>query len=263
MKRGRWFGLVQAVYPLLALLVVSTILPGGRVSSQSSGLVCISQGSDSCPSSEPRLAGEPGTKLSVGLVIQGSQAFDSYSVMLDVDLSILNLTSVSTVGGLLQNVSYVVCSYGFGTNNPCFGWLGGGNVHLHGSGSVTRAPTTGLLLTLTFDVLARTNGTSLDPFGQVSPSGWSCSCALLYNSVTQVSSMTGVQGALFRNTGVTLMGDTNGDCRVDLGDLVTVAFAYGSVPGSNNWNPSADLNRDNIVNTMDLVLLATNYGRTC
>ena len=116
--------LVQALYLLLALLAFSMVSPMGRVSSQPSALVCISQSNDSCPSSEPRLAGEPGTQLSLRLVIQNSEAFDSYSVMLAVDPSILNLTSVSTAGGLLENVSYVVCTNGYGTNNPCFGWLG-------------------------------------------------------------------------------------------------------------------------------------------
>src|SRR5712692_2542931 len=41
-----------------------------------------------------------------------------------------------------------------------------------------------------------------------------------------------------------LFGDLNNDCIVDISDLVIVASAFGSIPGSNNWNPVADVDHD-------------------
>jgi hypothetical protein len=41
-------------------------------------------------------------------------------------------------------------------------------------------------------------------------------------------------------------------------DLVALAKAYGSTPGSPNWNPASDLNKDGVVNLIDLMTLAHN-----
>jgi len=61
---------------------------------------------------------------------------------------------------------------------------------------------------------------------------------------------------------VTIPGDVNGDCIVDIFDLVLVASAYGSTPISPNWNPNTDINGDNIVDIFDLVIVASHYGET-
>jgi len=60
---------------------------------------------------------------------------------------------------------------------------------------------------------------------------------------------------------VRLMGDVNGDGRVDLKDLALVARAFGSTPGSPNWNPAADVNGDGVVNMKDIALVARNFGQ--
>lgn len=49
---------------------------------------------------------------------------------------------------------------------------------------------------------------------------------------------------------------------VGLSDQVTLALAYGSQPGSPNWNPVADLNHDGIVNLADLSILSHFYGQS-
>jgi parallel beta-helix repeat protein len=59
-----------------------------------------------------------------------------------------------------------------------------------------------------------------------------------------------------------IVGDTNHDGIVNNLDLLALALAYGSVPGSLNWNVRADLNDDHIVNVVDLFNLAKNYGKT-
>jgi len=59
-----------------------------------------------------------------------------------------------------------------------------------------------------------------------------------------------------------ILGDVNGDGKVDLSDLVAVGLAYGSQPGDPNWNPDADLNNDGTVGLQDLVTVALHYGES-
>lgn len=59
---------------------------------------------------------------------------------------------------------------------------------------------------------------------------------------------------------VTILGDLNGDFTVNLKDLYIIAHAFGSMPGDPHWDPRADLNRDSITDTEDLVTAAKNYG---
>ena len=63
------------------------------------------------------------------------------------------------------------------------------------------------------------------------------------------------------NITVRLLGDVNGDGRVDLRDIALVARAFGSEgpnylfpssPSSKNWNPNADINNDGVVNMKDI-----------
>ncbi len=54
--------------------------------------------------------------------------------------------------------------------------------------------------------------------------------------------------------------DLDHDGVVNIGDIATIALAYGSVPGSSNYNPAADLNADGTINILDLALAASDYG---
>lgn len=62
-----------------------------------------------------------------------------------------------------------------------------------------------------------------------------------------------------------LFYDINGpdgkpDGKVDIRDLTTVAWAFGSFPGYPTWNPIADLNGDDKVNIRDIALMASVFG---
>ena len=59
-----------------------------------------------------------------------------------------------------------------------------------------------------------------------------------------------------------LLGDTDGNGKVDIFDVVTVAKAFGSVFGDDDWNPETDLNSDGIVDIYDVVIIAKNFGKT-
>jgi hypothetical protein len=62
---------------------------------------------------------------------------------------------------------------------------------------------------------------------------------------------------------VTIIGDIDANFRVDLGDLVLLAKAYGSRLGDSNWNEFADLAEPKgAVTLSDLVTLAVYYGQS-
>jgi hypothetical protein len=60
---------------------------------------------------------------------------------------------------------------------------------------------------------------------------------------------------------VRLLGDVNGDGRVDMKDIAMVARAFGSTSSSPNWNPAADINGDGTVSMKDIAIVARNFGQ--
>jgi len=61
----------------------------------------------------------------------------------------------------------------------------------------------------------------------------------------------------------TLIGDINGDCKVDYRDLGILGATYGLSLGDSGYNAAADLNGDNMVNYRDLGMLGAHYGEVC
>lgn len=59
---------------------------------------------------------------------------------------------------------------------------------------------------------------------------------------------------------VELVGDVNGDYKVNYIDLFALADAYGSEPDDDNWDVRCDFNDDDKVNFYDLFMLADYYG---
>jgi hypothetical protein len=71
---------------------------------------------------------------------------------------------------------------------------------------------------------------------------------------------------------VRIVGDLNGDGKVDVKDVAPAALAYGSYgpgylyPGSPphpRWNPAADINLDNKIDVRDIALISRNFGMHC
>jgi hypothetical protein len=54
--------------------------------------------------------------------------------------------------------------------------------------------------------------------------------------------------------------DIDGNKRVDLGDMVALARAYGSKAGDRRYDNTADLNGDGRVDDADLQILRQHYG---
>lgn len=59
-----------------------------------------------------------------------------------------------------------------------------------------------------------------------------------------------------------LEGDFDFSGSVDGTDLGRLVGAFGAVPGDASWDPASDINGDEIIDGVDLALLAHNYGRT-
>jgi len=59
---------------------------------------------------------------------------------------------------------------------------------------------------------------------------------------------------------ISLLGDVDGDSKVNSIDAYWLGQAFGSQESSFGWNPAADLNFDSVVNIEDALLLAGNYG---
>ena len=71
-----------------------------------------------------------------------------------------------------------------------------------------------------------------------------------------------VNGVVFVCVGPKVPGDLNRDGVVNILDLATAAVAYGSHPGHLRWNPVADLDENNIINILDITIIAKNFGKT-
>jgi hypothetical protein len=82
-----------------------------------------------------------------------------------------------------------------------------------------------------------------------------CAVPLTNETNPATSSFTGGSVA------VTIVGDVNGDFKVDMKDIALVARAFGSKPGSSNWNPNADVNSDGKIDMKDIALVARNFGQ--
>lgn len=68
---------------------------------------------------------------------------------------------------------------------------------------------------------------------------------------------------------IRLVGDINGDNKVDMKDIAIVAAAFGSYPGHPRWNPEADVTGtvylvpDGKVDMRDVALISRNFGKGC
>ncbi len=61
-------------------------------------------------------------------------------------------------------------------------------------------------------------------------------------------------------TNAKVLGDVNGDFKIDIVDIATCAFAYGSKKNQNLWNPACDMNQDGVISILDIAIIAAYYG---
>jgi hypothetical protein len=129
----------------------------------------------------------------------------------------------------------------------------------------------------TFNVIVYANTTAIASQSLSLSSGSSTSIIFSYNTtglakgtytIWATASIVQNEIDVYDNTytdgliAVSVVGDINGDFKVDIKDLVLVIKYFGSYPGhpTKPWNPNADINCDNKVDIKDLVLVIKHFG---
>lgn len=124
-----------------------------------------------------------------------------------------------------------------------------GIIHYHASalaGNITGINGNGTLATITFKTKNYGNSTL------------QLTDVILLNSNLIDTDKTLIHGTVK----IKILGDVNGDEKVDVSDLFDFGTAYGSDSSMPNWNPDCDFNSDGKIDTSDLSDLSKNYGKT-
>jgi hypothetical protein len=59
---------------------------------------------------------------------------------------------------------------------------------------------------------------------------------------------------------VRILGDMNGDGKVNILDMIEFANYFGLQKGDARWNPDADMNGDGVTNILDAIIIAEHFG---
>ena len=60
-----------------------------------------------------------------------------------------------------------------------------------------------------------------------------------------------------------MLGDINGDRKIDIIDVVAATSIYGSREGDPNWNPECDVASPwGVIDILDVVVITSRYGQT-
>jgi Ca2+-binding EF-hand superfamily protein len=59
----------------------------------------------------------------------------------------------------------------------------------------------------------------------------------------------------------TLVGDVNGDGKVNIEDVAIVSKHFGTTPSSPTWNPACDLDNNGKVDIADVAIVAQAFGQ--
>lgn len=60
---------------------------------------------------------------------------------------------------------------------------------------------------------------------------------------------------------ISIAGDANGDKKINVLDLITIAITLGTHTDGPNWNSNADINSDGKINVLDLIACAIHLGQ--
>jgi len=66
-----------------------------------------------------------------------------------------------------------------------------------------------------------------------------------------------------RITVQSLDGDLNGDCIVDISDIMMVVAAWGLEEGQPGWDPALDLDDNGVIDISDIMMVVQHWGETC
>jgi hypothetical protein len=71
------------------------------------------------------------------------------------------------------------------------------------------------------------------------------------------------QGGFWYGARPTLSGDMDGDCDVDIVDIMLVASRWNSTVGDARYDPRYDLDHDGDIDIVDIMLVATRWNQHC
>jgi hypothetical protein len=168
-------------------------------------------------------------------------------LVLGHDVTVVSVEPIRTVVGQGYNLSIGVTVKDYGVYSETFNVTAYANATLVGTQTVTLASAEKADLLFTSSTASMTKGKyTINATASPVP------------GETNTTDNTLVDGQLT----VAIPGDINGDGNVDIYDAILLAAAYGSTPGTPNWNPNADINGDGIVDIYDAIILAANFGQT-
>ena len=61
---------------------------------------------------------------------------------------------------------------------------------------------------------------------------------------------------------ISILGDIDGNGKVNILDVAMAAVAFGSKLGDDNWNPNADMDENKTINIIDIAQVAVQFGKT-
>lgn len=168
------------------------------------------------------------------------------------DIAVTNLTTtktgclpIPTVGqGYILNVSVTVQNQGDFTETF--------NVTLYANAIAIKNMTVSNLVNGTSTVLTFNWNTTSYAKGNYTMSAY----AWPVEDETETGDNTFTDGWIM----LSIVGDINGDKKIDIKDLVLVIKYFATYPGHPNWNPNADVNCDGKVDIKDLVLVIKHFG---
>ena len=154
---------------ILAIISLSSVafsipLFAPIVRAQSPGLVCLAQPPvSSCPSSPPVIPGSVGSQLRVAVFIQNSAPFNGFEVTVLADHTILQPSGVDLTGFVFAPTFIVLVECVGGSGPNCASTDTPDTIHVAITcfGCFNPFPTTGLLFTAVYNVVAPTTGTPI------------------------------------------------------------------------------------------------------
>jgi len=164
------------------------------------------------------------------------------------DISIASLTTSKTVVNQGYSTTINVTASNQGNSTQTFNVIVYANATAVGTQTVLNlAPNASTTLTIIWNTTGFAKGNyTMSAYATPVP------------SETDTADNTYIDGWIL----VTIIGDVNGDLKVDLKDVYAVALAYGSYPGHPRWNPNLDINDDDKIDLKDYYATVLNYGKT-
>jgi hypothetical protein len=228
------------------------------------GEVCIiSQGTTTCPTSVLSFSGTAGTQLRVSVFIQGSDALNGFDITLLADHAIFQPADASLTGTVLPGTPTVVvkCIGGVlvtgSTCSPSTDTID--TIHfaaVGGAGMITTPPTTGLLFTAIYNVVATTSGTVINfQTGCSGPTSVSGFCVTIANGTGTPDSETipGSPSPTFtisaNPTSLTLVRGSQGTSTITLtsiGGFAGTVNLSSSITSTGRHSPTATLSASSV-----------------